>query len=74
MLTATCRRKLIHGVLAVGYGVGSDTDYCEVKIRDSIDSVNGGIPGVKVFQRPSDLCPRGSVDLWYRDRHCTRFL
>ena len=45
-----------------------------MKIRDGKDSVNSGRARVKVFQEPSDTCPRVSVNLWYRDGHCKRFL
>ena len=67
-------KTLYHGVLAVGYGVESDTDACEVKIRDSFDSVNSGRAGIKLFPGSSDLCPRGSVNFCYSDGQCTRFL
>ena len=40
VLTATCRRKLSRGALVVGYSIESETNYCEVKIRDGIVSVN----------------------------------
>ena len=40
LLTATCRRKRDRGVFAVGHGVESGTDHCEVKILDGKDSVN----------------------------------
>ena len=45
-----------------------------VKIQDSTDFVNSGRAGVQVFQGPSDMCSRASVNLWHRDGHCTRFL
>ena len=42
VLTATWSRKLGHGVLAGDCDVENDTDYCEVKIRRGINSVNSG--------------------------------
>ena len=63
VLTATCRRKLSRGALAVGYSSESDANYCEVEIRDGKD-----------VSKPADTCLRGSVNLWYRDGHCARCL
>ena len=37
----TCRRKLSRGALAFGYIIESDPNFCEVTVRDGIDSGNG---------------------------------
>ena len=56
VLTATGRRKLIRG----GCSIESDTDYCEVNIRDGKDSVSSRSQSVSRTVRHMP------VNLWHR--------
>ena len=67
MLTATCRRKPSHGILAGGCDVENDTDHCEVKIRCGMDSVICGKSRSQSVSRTVRHVRGGSVDSWYRD-------